>query len=466
MGITSSLFYSANDTEKQTLHRRITLTHDQFEEQQERWNALSDYLTSDLKDRAGYPIRTWLQGSYKFGTQVRPARLEDEFDVDLGVYFLWKGEAEDGDYKPDELKGMVQESLHDYTTDGIIEVVSPPKTRCSRIRFTGKFHIDVPAYHLDPDRDARMLATQDNGWEGSDPKALYVWFEDRFDDQTRTKVRRQIRYVKIWAGLKFSDGDGRPSSTLLTVLATEAIDELGDDELSADDDALLAILEKVVDRLELDSIVPNPVDEDEDLTARLTADEFDEFLQKLKDFRDVARDALACDNLVTAADKWSEVFEHFFPMPNEDDLKMAAETGMMLPVLLVIPEVHARAVSQTNQNRSWEGTNLLGPIPRDCDIYFAITNREEIPANAVVEWTVRNEGDEAEETSDLGHKAGYGMTAKEHSSYKGIHYMDCVVKQHGVILGMRRIPVEITGMFMPRRNPKKRPAWVKLRGRR
>ena len=79
---------------------------------------------------------------------------------------------------------------------------------------------------------------------------------------------------------------------------------------------------------------------------------------------------------------------------------------------------------------------------------------------------VRNEGREAENTNDLGHIAGRGLTAEERSAYRGTHYMDCVVKVAGQTVAMRRVPVTITGQVMPRRNPLLRPEWVKLRGRR
>ena len=467
MGIASSLFFSSNDAEKQTLHRRITPTQDQFEEQQERWNNLADYMTGDLRDRSECAIRTWLQGSYKFGTQVRPARKGNEFDIDLGVYFQWEGAAEDGVHGPNELKELVQESLGDYAADGVIEVVTPAKPRCSRICFDGDFHIDVPAYHLDPDRDARMLATEENGWENSDPKAQYLWFVGKFDDQTRAKARRQIRYLKIWAGLKCSNGADRPSSTLLTVLVAEAIDELSEDDLASDDDAVASVLEQIVDRLEWNRAVPNPaVDDYEDLAERLDDDAFDAFLGKLREFRDIANAALECADVVSAADKWSEAFEHFFPMPDEEELKKAAEGAGRLPVRVVTPEVHVQATARSNRSRQWADTNKIGPIPKDCDINYRITNPQDMPENAVIQWMVRNEGDEAEDINDLGHKAGHGLTAQERSAYKGTHYMDCVIRQHGVIVGMRRIPVTISGMFMPRRNPANRPAWIRLRGRR
>lgn len=57
------LFFST-DPERQTLHRRITPTPTQLEQQQERWNDLRDYLVGDLAERTGLPISSWLQGSY------------------------------------------------------------------------------------------------------------------------------------------------------------------------------------------------------------------------------------------------------------------------------------------------------------------------------------------------------------------------------------------------------------------
>jgi hypothetical protein len=49
-----------------------------------------------------------------------------------------------------------------------------------------------------------------------------VWFRDCFDNATRPKVRRQVKYVKAWAALKFQEGADRPSSILLTVIVADA----------------------------------------------------------------------------------------------------------------------------------------------------------------------------------------------------------------------------------------------------
>jgi hypothetical protein len=104
--------YSANDTEKQTLHRRITPSDEQFNEQQDRWNALADHLVADLKQRSDYLIRTWFQGYYKSATQIRPVRMSGEFDIDLDIYFQWEGEPQDAKGRSREFKS-IRRDQHD-----------------------------------------------------------------------------------------------------------------------------------------------------------------------------------------------------------------------------------------------------------------------------------------------------------------------------------------------------------------
>ena len=94
---------------------------------------------------------------------------------------------------------------------------------------------------------------------------------------------------------------------------------------------LLAIVETVIDRLERLPVVRNPVNGAEVLTDRLDSGEFDAFLNKLQEFRDTGKHALACDDIFAAADKWSEVFEHFFPLPDERELQAAIQHERELP---------------------------------------------------------------------------------------------------------------------------------------
>lgn len=456
MGLASGLFFDGkSDTE--TLYNRITPSSDQIEEQQERWNQLAEFLLPDLKDRSGYPVRHWLQGSYKFGTQIRPVRKWEEMDIDLGVYFCWDGAPEEGDFTPVQFKGMVQSALTAYASGNadVKCVLNPPKPRCSRISYSGGFHIDVPCYHLSPEGDTRHLATSSDKWEWSDPKALYTWFRDAFSDDYRTRVRRQIRYFKAWAALKWPDEKGRPTSVLLTVLVAEAALET-DISNRPDDDALFEILTYVLAAARSGKHVSNPVDRSENLAARFSDTEWEAMVSKLEEFFSYAEKALAATTEMEAADHWQSVFAYMIPMPED-----AVAPVRNLPAVTYMPEVRVKA---TGTGFSKVEMNGIGPIPKNCDIEFEVINPERIPYGAQIVWTVRNEGAEAAEENDLGHvRTQTGLNASETSAYKGRHFMDCAVRMNGRLLALRRIPVLISGSQRTRRNPVSRPDWVRFR---
>ena len=461
MGIASSLFFS-NDGEKQTLWRRVRPTDEQFEEQRARWNDLGDHLMQDLEDRSGVRVSSWLQGSYKFGTQVRPVRKGLEFDIDLGVYFRWRGEPEDGGHGAEDLRRMVQASLQAYAarTGAVIEVVEPPKARCSRVRFEGDFHIDVPVYHLKAVDDQRALALLDGGWEDSDPKAIYLWFKERFDDYTRFKVRRQVQYLKNWALRTL--GDDGPSSILITTLVALEHPRLCSAESEADDEALRALAGRLADRLEQNPKVPNPVAPGEDLN-RMSAAQTDTFVGKLRGLEDIGARALRAADRVEAAEIWSEAFGHFFPVSDEmigEGAGVRASAAQVVPIRFD-PDIVVEATPK-GSSRSFTGRNTIGPIPKNCDIAFRVVNPIELPRGATIRWVVRNEGEEAEGLNDLGHPAGHGLVAEERSAYRGRHFMDATVWLDGRLIGRRRVPVVIQGMAMPSRAAA-RPAWTQLR---
>lgn len=448
MGIAASLFYSTS-TDKQTLHRRIIPTDEQREAQQQRWNDLADYLKSELKIRSGYSIYSWLQGSYKFKTQLRPLSTGDEFDIDLGIYFQWQGKPHEGSFSPLQLKKMVQECMEIYAQEqDDIKKVASPKMRCNRLHYKGDFHIDTPTYHLDSSRDMRALATEDDQWEDSDPKAIYIWFKNKIPESIRDQVRRLIRYLKAWTSLNLKEGEGKPSAILLTILVAESYATLSQAERSSDDEALAGILRLILARLKRNPRVCNPVNRTEIISDRLGKNGITALQNHIEAFHRITQNALAATTEVEAADLWSTVYKHFFPLPEarEEIVKFSASRQDSLlrqvftPTIFVTAERKRHLFGQTN---NWNMINSIGPIPKNCSITFKLTNSSFLPPNSTVEWTVRNEGSEAEINNDLGHPAGKELVATESSSYKGIHYMDCVVRQYGRVIGVKRVKVII-----------------------
>lgn len=443
-------YFFSTDTEKQTLHRRIIPNKDQQDNQQIKWNDLYEFISIYLKDKTDYQITSWLQGSYKFGTQVKPTGVEKEFDIDLGVYFIWTGKSNDGVFSPKQLKDYVYSGLLEFqkNNNDVIKI-SPPKPRCSRIHFTDSFHIDIPCYHFDEENDYRELATESNEWEISDPQAFYSWFLELFPEGKNSQVKRIIQYLKIWSHLKINTP---PSSMLLTVLVSEAYTNCNPEELEGDDVALKTIIEKIISRLEIETEILNPVNADENIN-RLNEDDFDIFIDHLKKLLNIAEHALENSSEAVTALIWSEAFLHFFPIPEYNLLSSSEKT--IMPMLFV-PEVAITAIGTKNTNLRYRGLNKIENIPRDCDITFTLTNCQLLPEGAKIKWMVRNEGAEAEYVNDLGHPAGDEddqYTSNEHSLYVGKHYMDVMVTSaYGAIIGYRRIPVEISGWYAPPRN--------------
>jgi len=209
--------------------------------------------------------------------------------------------------------------------------------------------------------------------------------------------------------------------------------------------------------------IRNPVNPSEDIN-RLNETEWENFCDGIDQFVKIAEAACAANSEIDAADQWATAFAHFFPMPDVASTEILAKSFSL--VRATQPEVSVNAVARNNPNLKYSVINKIGPIPKDCNIAFWLVNPHSFPAGTTIEWIVRNEGDEAENINDLGHKAGSSITATEHSAYVGTHYMDCVLRHTGRVIAVRRVPVEITGIAAPRRNPIRQPAYTRIEGRR
>lgn len=463
MGKAARLF---NGNDDQTLIARITPSQDQREFLQAQWNALAEHLKKNLYENYGYPISTWLQGSYKYGTLIRPVHLGEEYDVDVGVYFQWDGD-EDIEPTAKQLRDWTQQELHGYKkiNSDVKRIEDPPKQRCSRTVFDKQFHIDTPVYHFNADTDKRRLACLSDKWEDSDPKAIYKWFKEAVGESERGQLRRLVRYLKAWAAVSFDDAqDSRPSSILLTVLTTDAYKDLWLrrlwDDLE-DDDALVAVIKGVHGRLFDDKTVPNPIDTEENLN-RISDEAWDGFLPRLQSLRDIAERAQEAADEAAASLIWSEAFSFLMPLPETDEVEVVDEnTGC---AVMQLPEIDIEVHSRNPKRFISRHRNEVPYVAKDCDLTFTIVNPHIVPEYASVEWTVRNEGGEASNISDFGHRRmGVRMlTANEHTAYAGRHFMDCVVRLHGQVYAVRRVPVSVSSLPQPTRNPA-RPAYTKLR---
>lgn len=464
MGQAARLF---NGDAEQTLDQRITPTAEQREFLQAQWNSLAEHLKEKLPE-CGYPISTWLQGSYKYGTLIKPVHKGEEYDVDVGVYFSWN--PEDAEFCPTalQIRDWVQRELVIYKRQALKlkEVVDPPKERCSRAVYEQQFHIDTPTYHLNPATGTRRLACLSNTWEDSDPKHLYKWFRDVVGSDNREQLRRLVRYLKAWAAVAFGDApQSRPSSILLTVTTAEAFSEMWGARFwgIADDDALVAIIGKLHARLSRDRRVLNPIDRNEDLN-RIPEKAWDAFLTRLAVLNDVAQAADVAEDEPSAALAWEAAFSFLMPLPETDEVEVVEASTAL--ALMQVPDIDISVYDQERRTLLTTYRNEVPNVPRGRQLTFNIVNRHVVPEYADISWTVRNDGADADLTGDLGHvRRGIGLfTVEESSAYLGKHYMDCVIRLNGSIFAVRRVPVHITqDMKTPPIQAQR--DWTKLRTR-
>lgn len=464
MGQAAQLF---NGSAEQTLYGRVTPTPEQRQFLQAQWNAMADHFKAKLADW-GYPISIWLQGSYKYGTLIKPVHKGEEYDVDVGIYFSWDPKDTEASPTAQQLRTWVQNELVEYKKGvaELMEVVDPPKERCSRAVYEQQFHIDTPTYHLNPANDARRLACLSGAWEDSDPKLLYKWFRDVVGSDNREQLRRLVRYLKGWAAVAFEEApEARPSSILLTVTTAEAFNEMWGARLwgIADDDALIAIVAKLYERLNRDRKVYNPIDRNEDLN-RIPTNAWDAFLTRLAVLNDAAQTADAAEDEASAALAWEGAFSFLMPFPETDEVEVVESSSER--ALMQVPDIDIGVYDRKGGNLLATYRNEVPSVPKDRWLVFNIANRHVVPQYADISWTVRNAGEEADYIGDLGHiQRGISMhSAEERTAYLGKHYMDCVIRLNGTVFAVRRVPVYIKP-DQQRLLAQAQRSWIKLRTR-
>jgi len=441
MGASSTAFYGTDPT-RETLFRRIRPSDEQETFLREKHVQVEAHIKRAFRN---YNPSTWLQGSYKYGTLVRPARMTDEYDVDLGFYVSPEPALAHTPSQAAAYRRTVRDSLATFVAgDDDAKALDVEKERCERVLFTKQFHLDVPCYDLSAVLDERTLATRTKGWEASDPKRLYLWFRNLDAPEYRAAIRRAVCYIKTWANLSYVTDGGKPSSIVLTVVAAEAFSALGRAARDLPEDERFArIVETIHDRLARSSRVDNPVDPEEDLN-RLEKPQFDNFLRRLAVLKRTCALALSTEHSYYSALYWSEAFEHFFPLPDATAV-LSLREGAAVPATIV-PEVNIEVRSLKTGNLITSFQNAVPSVDKGCQLIFSISNSNSVPPDATVEWTVRNVGSEASDVNDLGHRNSGPrmMSNKERTVYTGRQSIDCVVKRGTSIVAARRIDVTIT----------------------
>jgi len=277
---------------------------------------------------------TWIQGSYKMNTIIRTN--DDTCDMDLGVYF----KNVDSDVSAATVMNKVFKAVENVTT-----TTPSIKSKCIRVIYKDDFHIDIPVYHYDLDEHSHpRLATSYNGWEKSDPKDFYDWFNNKSVDLPQLK--RVIKYLKAWSDHK----KGKfPSGLAFTIWA---VNHLKVNE--REDIALYELLKEIQNEISNSWSLEIPVTPFDDVCKKLNDVQKSNFEVKLEAFIKDAKDAIESKNQLAASKLWKNHLGSRFPEGEDEDTdaKEAALKAISKKVL------SGAAYTQSSGNLTEESTGV------------------------------------------------------------------------------------------------------------
>ena len=286
-----------------------------YEKAAARHVSLGEWLQRPESKVAEFDPDVRPQGSFRYGTVIRPLHEDDEYDLD-NVCVLNKLGKEDRTQK--ELKELFGEEVKAYAkARKMLKPVSEHK-RCWRLKYSDEvnFHLDtlpcVPeepevvqrlvSLGADPKLAARAVAITDqrdpnydqvtSKWPSSNPRGFARWFEEKAalgrirslsgrevramveevpPYEWQTTLQQSIQLMKRHRDVRFSNpeiADFAPISMIITNLAAHAYG--GEADLRV---ALGRIVEMMTGFVQAESPrIPNPADPEEDYAEKWLAE--------------------------------------------------------------------------------------------------------------------------------------------------------------------------------------------------
>ncbi|MBC2714088.1 MAG: hypothetical protein HF978_02155 [Desulfobacteraceae bacterium] len=290
----------------QTFHDKVALTSAKKQSLKQARDAIRERIRKYFKDTLELAVPKFKgQGSYAMVTTTNP--IDGEFDIDDGVYLQHL----DTD---DESKWPTPATVHRWlvnATEGHTDEKPIDKQTCVRIKYAGKYHVDLPAYGIIND-NCKLAIKGDKGWTVSDPKSITDWFIGKVKINGE-QLRRIVRNLKAWADFQSGRRGKMPSGLILTVLASEHF--ISDDR---DDICFSKTINAISNEVKTIFCVYNPKDANEELTERLTDAQKKRFQEAISDLASVSSDAINHENDHEASKLWRKQFGDRFPKVEQE----------------------------------------------------------------------------------------------------------------------------------------------------
>jgi hypothetical protein len=305
----------------QALAEELDISDSRYEQAYDRYRSLGKWLNRDASAIKEHDPAMYVQGSFAFGTVIKPCSDEEEYDVDVVCELKQLSKTE---LTQKQLKHLIGEEIDAYRSANNMQKPLDERRRCWALNYAdgAQFHIDiVPAVpngagvrllleqrNLDATWADTAIGITDNevynythitdDWPRSNPKGYLQWFRSRMtvllerrkaelaekirasvedipDYRVKTPLQSAIMILKRHRDMMFAndENNSKPISIIITTLAGHAYQ--GEGQIA---DALFSILSRMDSFVSWDGhkyVIPNPSDPSENF-----ADKWEEFPER------------------------------------------------------------------------------------------------------------------------------------------------------------------------------------------
>ena len=389
------------------------------------------------------------QGSIAMSTAINPEY--DDFDIDVAIIF----EKSNIPNNTDDVKDLIIEFLKPYNY--LFKKNPTKKKNCIRIEYQDDYHIDFAIYRTENEYYEHC----GESWTERNPRSITNWFYEKnhlYDNKLR-KITRLIKYFaktrKEWnicGGL------------IITVLVEEQLSNI-DINISLDK-LLLDVINKLIDRINYNKSVCNPVNDQELITSDEHKEKLNNLSEKLNMFVEKLNTAYKNENIDEIYNAWNSFFKtDYFNNESKETRNVCEDNEMFIgnlypfaicPVKLELK--CQRYVSKDNFNKSTQ-INCFDDQPfsliqnKDEQICFTIETNISKPYTVL--WKVKNNGSKAIEKNMLRGDLHYGNHLHSYEddinsdrrfekiNFEGNHYVECYLIKDNECVAVKRFNVKI-----------------------
>ena len=263
-----------------------------------------DVICSDV-------IRTFLGGSYKRKTAIRPATKNGDIErPDVDIYVVVTGS--EWTKTPEELIDDLFSVLNKNRSE--LNITKIKRNRCSIAISTDKADMDIsPLLEKDSTGFFRIGNRETGEWYQTEPEEHTRWSAD-INSQVSGRFNSLVKLIK-WNRREFPTNYKHPKSIVLEVLIANNMDRQEKHFGKGVHQLFVNIVDTYAFSITIGyvPVLDDPAVSGGNLLQGVSFEAFNAFFEKTKSFRDLAQKALEAEKQEKATEYWRKIFGVRFP---------------------------------------------------------------------------------------------------------------------------------------------------------